>query len=112
MFMSVLMSAFLLHQIESFRLEKLFYHETNQQMELEAMMKYTWDTTLAESLMEGSNPSSVYVFPTGEASVTSKDVGDKKEIMISCSTTEGREYKATILYDMGIQEVIAWYETN
>lgn len=111
-FMSILLSAFLLHQIESFRLEKLFYHETNQQMELEAMMKYTWDTIRAESLMAGNNPYPNYIFPTGVASVTSKDLDEKKEIMIICSTTEGREYKATIIYDMGIQEVIAWYETN
>ncbi|TYS68072.1 hypothetical protein FZC76_09970 [Sutcliffiella horikoshii] len=106
------MSAFLLHQIESYRLEKLFYHETNQQLELEAMMKYTWDTIQAESLLVGSNPAPIYIFPTGEASVTSKDVDEIKEIMIICSTTEGREYKATIIYDMGIHEVIAWYETN
>ncbi|KMJ60078.1 hypothetical protein AB685_04360 [Bacillus sp. LL01] len=109
--MSVLFSAFLLHQIENYRLEKLFYHESDQQLELEVMMKYTWDTIHEELKEEKHVLTADIVFPTGNALVTTRDLGPEVEIIIVCSTQKGREYKATILYDKENYKVRAWYET-
>ncbi len=109
--MSVIFSSFLLHQVENYRLERMFYHESDQQFELEIMMKYTWD--IIEEQLEGDQHdiSTLITFSRGSATVTVKDLGIEKEVIIICTTKMGREYKATILYDMEGEKVIGWYET-
>lgn len=108
--LSVIISSFLLHQVENYRLEKMFYHESDQQFELEGMMKYTWDI-VEEQLKEEREIISSIEMPRGEAKVTVKEVGAEREIVIVCTTRTGREYKANILYDMEEKKVLGWYET-
>lgn len=109
---SMIFSSFLLHQVENYRLEKMFYHESDQQFELEVMMKYTWD--IIEEQLEGEQQdiASSHSFSGGSATVALKDLGADKEIIIICTTRMGREYRATILYDMEGKKVLGWYETN
>ncbi|MGD6780911.1 competence type IV pilus minor pilin ComGG [Sutcliffiella horikoshii] len=108
---SVIVSSFLLHQIENYRLEKMFYHESDQQFELEVMMKYAWDKVEEQLKEEREEIISSFEMPRGEAAVTVKELGTEREIVIVCTTRMAREYKATILYDMEEKKVLGWYET-
>lgn len=110
-FISVLLSSFLLHQMENYRLEKMFYHETNQQYELEAMMKYSWDMVEEMLKVENELVSHTVTFPKGNAVITVKALGIEREIAIVCTTLEGREYRATIIYNADMKKIVAWYET-
>lgn len=109
--LSVIVSSFLLHQMENYRLEKMFYHESDQQFELEVMMKYAWDKVEEQLKEERGEISSSFVMPRGEAIVTVKELGAEREIVIVCTTRTAREYRATILYDMEEKKVLGWYET-
>ncbi|WP_226680036.1 competence type IV pilus minor pilin ComGG [Sutcliffiella horikoshii] len=109
--LSVIISSFLLHQVENYRLEKMFYHESDQQFELEVMMKYTWDIVEEQLKEEREEIISSVEMPRGEATVTVKELGTESELVIVCTTRTGREYKATILYDMEEKKVLGWYET-
>lgn len=108
---SVIFSSFLLHQMENYRLEKMFYHESDQQFELEVMMKYAWDMVEEQLEEEREVIISSIEMPRGEAKVTVKELGAEREIVIVCTTRRGREYRATVIYDMEKKEVLAWYET-
>jgi hypothetical protein len=98
--------------VENYRLEKMFFHESDQQFELEVMMKYTWD--IVEQQLEAGREdiASFVAFPNGdgEVTVTVKELGAEREIVIVCTTRNGREYKATILYDLEEKKVLGWYE--
>lgn len=108
--MSVIFSSFLLHQVENYRLERMFYHESDQQFELEIMMKYAWDIVEQQLEEEREDIASSIVLPGGEATVTVKVLAEEWEIIIVCTTSIGREYKATILYDIEEKKVLGWYE--
>ncbi len=108
--LSVLFSSFLLHQIENYRLEKLFYHEVKQQFDLDVMMKYTWDFIEGQLIDEQQDITSSLVFARGDAKVTTKNIGSAKEIIIVCTTSMGRVYRAIILYDLENKKVLEWHE--
>jgi hypothetical protein len=96
--------------VENYRLEKMFYHESDLQFELEVMMKYTWDIVEQQLEAGGEDIVSSVTLPEGEAKVTVKELGAEREIVIVCTTRNGREYKATILYDLEEKKVLDWYE--
>ncbi|QFT89791.1 hypothetical protein FIU87_14100 [Bacillus sp. THAF10] len=108
--MSGLLSLFLLHQIESFRLENLFYHEAEQQFRLDSMMKYTWDAVHHELENEDEVQTSSLRFPNGTSTISTQTKDEIVEIQISCLTDSGRSYQAIVIYSMNNHEVVSWNE--
>lgn len=110
--LTLLVSAFLLHQIELYKMEQLFYAETEELFELESMMKYTWDHVEKELQTETLPSNSSLSFPTGSATIIIQDRGQNIEIKIVCLTKQGRRYEATIQYDPTAQQVVNWTEIH
>ncbi|WP_078379735.1 competence type IV pilus minor pilin ComGG [Sutcliffiella halmapala] len=110
--LSVLLSGFLLHQIELYRMEKLFYAESDELFELEHMMKYSWDSVENELQTDTFPLLNSISFPSGTATISTQDTYPIAQIKIICVTTNDRRYEATIQYDRAAYQVISWIETN
>ncbi|WP_230499217.1 competence type IV pilus minor pilin ComGG [Sutcliffiella rhizosphaerae] len=108
--MCSLLSYMLLHQIENYRLEKMFYFEADQQFKLEAMMKYSWDVVQNELEKDGQIRADSIHFPYGSASINIKELGEELEITILCMTREERSYQAKVIYDIVNFEFLKWTE--
>jgi hypothetical protein len=110
--LSILLSAFLLHQIELYRMEKLFYEESDQLYELESMMKYSWDRVEKELLEDKFPPLESISFPTGSSTISWENTYPITQIKIICTTDAKRVYEATIHYDRTTYRMVSWVETS
>jgi hypothetical protein len=108
--LSFLLSLYLLHQIELYRLEKMFYHESNQLLELEGMMKYTWDAVHKELLEDKFPPIKSIQFRNGQSSISAEDKFPQTRISILCVLGDNRRYEALIVFDRESKQIISWTE--
>ena len=93
---SVIVSAFLMHHIQLYSVEKSFFHEVEQVQLLDNMIKYGIDK-LENEMKDGNwNPNGLLTLPNGFVSYVIVDKGTFFELKINANTNEGRSNTVTI----------------
>lgn len=108
--MAMIMTAYLLHHIQMYNLEKRFYFETNQVHNLEIMIKYVWDMLEVQLVNDEHVESGIKGFSTGEVEFIISEKDTILTIMLRARTLSGRVNDVKVIYDQNEKKVISWQQ--
>ncbi|AST92523.1 hypothetical protein BC6307_15105 [Sutcliffiella cohnii] len=108
--MAMIMTAYLLHHIQLYNLEKRFYFETNQVHDLEIMIKYVWDMLEAQIVNDEYVESGIKDFSTGEVEFNISEKEPLLTIVLRARALSGRVNDVKVIYDQNEKKVISWQQ--